>query len=63
MRKSPWQIQLQPRNQTYSQKKQNKRIAFTKLPMKNDNEEERVAGNEDDGSETWEMIVFTPREI
>ena len=52
MRKSPWQIQLQPRNQTYSQKKQNKRIAFTKLPMKNDNEEERVAGNEDDGSET-----------
>ena len=33
------------------------------MPKKDDNEEGRVTGNEDDGSEMGEMIAFTPREI
>ena len=64
MRRSPWQLQLEHSNQTYSkktQKKQNKKTAYGLLPKKNDNEEGRVTRNEDDGSEMGEMIVFTPR--
>ena len=45
------------------QKIQNKKTASGLLPTKNDNEEGRVTGNEDDGSEMGEMIAFTPREI
>ena len=44
-------------------KKQNKKTASGLVPKKNDNEEGRVTGNEDDGSEMGEMIAFTPREI
>ena len=45
------------------QKIQNKKTASGLLPTKNDNEEGRVTGNEDDGSEMGEVIAFTPREI
>ena len=44
-------------------KKQNKNTASGLVPKKDDNEEGRVTGNEDDGSEMGEMIAFTPREI
>ena len=53
-----WNINTQP-----THKKQNKKTASRQLPKKNDNEEESVTENEDDGSETGEMIEFTPREI
>ena len=45
------------------QKKQNKKTASGLLRPKNDNEEGRVTGNKDDGSEMGEMIAFTQREI
>ena len=53
-----WNIKTKP-----SHKKQNKKTTFGLLSKKNDNEEERVTGNEGDGSETGEIIAFTPREI
>ena len=53
-----WNINTQPTHE-----KQNKKTASRQLPKKNDNEEESVTENEDDGSETGEMIEFTRREI
>ena len=53
-----WNIKTKP-----TPKKQNKKTASGLLPTKNDNEEGRVTGNEDDGSEMGEMIAFTPKEI
>ena len=50
-----WNINTQPTHE-----KQNKKTASWQLPK---NEEESVTENEDDGSETGEMIEFTPREI
>ena len=42
-------------------KKENKKTASGVLPKKNDNEEGRVTGNEDVGSEMGELMTFTPR--
>ena len=53
-----WNINTQPTHKT-----QNKKTASRQLPKKNYNEEESVTENEDDGSETGEMIEFAPREI
>ena len=53
-----WNINTQPTHE-----KQNKKTASRQLPKKNDNKDESVTENEDDGSETGEMIEFTPREI
>ena len=41
----------------------NKKTTSNQLPKKNGNKEKSVTENEDDGSETGEIIVFTPREI
>ena len=53
-----WTIKTKP-----TQKKQAKKTASGLLQKKNDNEEERATGNEDDDLEVGEMIAFTPREI
>ena len=53
-----WNIKTKPTHE-----KHNKKTTSRQLPNKNDNEEESVTGNEDDGSETREVIMFTPREI
>ena len=53
-----WNIKTKP-----THKKQNKKTTSGLLSKKNDNEEERVTGNEGDGSEAGEIIAFTPREI
>ena len=53
-----WNIKTKP-----TPKKQNKKTASGLLRPKNDNEEGRVTGNKDGGSEMGEMIAFTQREI
>ena len=52
-----WNIKTKPTKK----KKENKKTASGVLPKKNDNEEGRVTGNEDVGSEMGEMMTFTPR--
>ena len=51
-----WDIKTKP-----TQKKENKKTASEVLPKKNDNEEGRLTGNEDVGSEMGEVMTFTPR--
>ena len=53
---------MEHQDQTYSQETELP-SCLEQLPKKNNNEEENVTENEDDGSETGDMIEFTPREI